>query len=269
MLDRNERGFQGADEDPVTGYIRPVNQSGGLVPYKAMTPQESKASRNHFDDLYDRPKAWLQHTKDGQEAFNGVLDSIKTDFDWDTFVKNTGAETSFFDPNKDKPEDLDDDDAPSNANFSGNPYTELRDVIRYGAVTGARLKYTTNGGALDMPLPEIIKMLDTTPDAATGQTIREMLTETQLAAIDAVMRNDSARLAYGIDDKEEGLKRKFTTDTFNELLGEPVKAKPDDWKRYAESGSDSLKMMVAGYGEINRDELYGNLEKERLQARGG
>jgi len=244
LLDRNMRGGVGDAKDPVTGYSRPVNQSGNVVPYAAMITEERAAFRNHFDDLYDRPKGWLQHTKEGQEAFNGVLDSIKTDFDWDAFVESTGAENSFFDP------DEEDEDV------AANPYKELKDVIRYGAVTGARLKYTTDGGALDMPLPELIKMLDATPDAATGQTIRDMLTVTQLAAIDAVMGNDNARLAYGIDDKEEGLRRKFTTDTFNELLGEPVIPKPDDWKSYGESGSDSLKMTVAGHGEINRDELY-------------
>ena len=261
LSDRNVRGSVMSGVNPITGYQRPVNQSGELVPYAAMTSEERTAFRNHFDDLYDRPKAWLQHTKDGQEAFNGVLDSTKTEFEdaggWDSFVKNTGTEISFFDPNKDAPGDPDSDDTEfEDSDYSMNPYTKLSDVIRYGAVTGARLKYTENGGALDIPLPELIKMLDTTPDAATGQTIRDMLNVTQLAAIDAIMENDDARLAFGIDDKEEGLARKFKKDTFNRLLGEPVIPKPDDWKRYAESGSDSLKMTVVGYGEINRDELY-------------
>ena len=239
---RNDRFDEPSEPHPVTGYERPKNVSGGLVPYKGMIPDEKDEYRRHFADLYDRPKAWIQHTEEGKGTYDRELEDVKADFDWDDFVEGVRGD-SFF--------------APSLADAEGNPWIPLKDMLDSDGI------FKETEEELKVPLSELIPMLDDIYDpeklgseSGTFETVRDMLSADQIAVIDKIMSSDDGQLAFGMVDQDEGLGKKHKNDTMDILLGEPLRPTPDDWKNHDERGSDDGMVHIGGVGTYPMDEVY-------------
>jgi len=246
---RNERHTEPGEAHGVTKYQRPRNISGGVVPYKSMNFEEKDDFRRHFADLHDRPKAWIQHTSAGQDTYNGELEDVKANFNWDDFVSGV-LRDSYFAP-------------------SLTTWVPLGEVLNSdGAFIGV-LQDMEEG--LGTSLSELIPILDDVHDPdeeGAGDIVRDLLSEDQRAVIDYIMGNDDARLALGIDDREEGLAKKHKNDTMNILLGEPIRPTPEDWKAHEERGSDDGMMLIAGIGFVPMDEVYKHRSDGLLQMTG-
>ena len=241
---RNVRGESSPENaHPITGYNRPVNLEGEAVPYKAMTTREKATFREHFDDLYDRPKAWLQHTPEGRKELLDTSKAISDEFDWDTFERGVRSEK-----------------------YLGS------ELIGYynNQFTSDALK-ESHGGVFDrLSVPEVLDIFyDDLPEddisseewADEGyEKFGDLLTDEALDVINAIYRDPDARLVFGLDNKEEGLKKKLKRDTENELLGTPWIPEPEQWKNLATAG---------GFGQIGgiySDEAYKRrLPNGRLQ----
>tara|TARA_R110000765_G_scaffold18525_1_gene49474 strand:+ start:1712 stop:5017 length:3306 start_codon:yes stop_codon:yes gene_type:complete len=255
---RNTRAEKTGDGDGITGYERPTTIYGGLVPSKSMSFEEKDEYYRHFEDIYGRPKAWIQHTPQGQDTYDRELEDVKANFDWDGFVKGV-LEDSFF--------------APSLANAEGKSWIPLENMLDSDGI------FRDVGEELKVPLSELIPML-TDPvtyyddindpedeDESDGETVRDRLSADQIAVIDKIMSSDDGSLAFGIVDRDEGLAKKFKNDTMDVLLGEPVRPTAEEWKLHEERGIDD-GMMHIGNRLLPFDEIYKHRTGGLLQITG-
>ena len=220
--------------DEITGWGRPTTVSGGVVTKDAMTTPEKDEFYRHFDNLYNRPKAWLQHTKDGKAVYDDEFEYVESNFDVEELVQEVGDISLR---------------APSLGNVA-HPWMKLKEIISPDGyfVQPTDEMQENKIGMEDWNLSEILPRLH-------EPAIRESLSEDHLAAIDKIMLSDDAQLVFRIGDEKKNLARKLKKDTLDSLLGTPITLSPMDWKLHDESGRDDGMINSEKHGLIPLDEV--------------
>ena len=222
------------DPHPITDYPRPTTRNGSLVPYQAMTSDEKEDFRNHFEDLYDRPKAWLTHTAEGRslygDTYDRTVDRLNSEGAWQEYHQQTLESDSI-------------------QNEEG-VYVPLSTYLNVGGT----LKDENGIRNVGKTLSELVGLFET----GSNEDVED-ITEMERLIIDTVMsggsRKNSLRLALGIGDEEALKEDIYKLETDNELLGTPIVPNGTEWATWFKRGSNPEEIIVGGT-PIPVDELY-------------
>jgi len=230
---RNKRADEDeSKKDEVTGYIRPVFTSGVVVPYDAMTGKEKSAYRTHWDNTNGRAEAWLQHTTEGQDMYNETLEKMREGFDLNAFRERIAEDV-------------------------GIQVQVIGTRISISGINDDNTFQGVEGAAKGLTLLEIADRFD-------EEEIFRDLSDTQVDIIDKLNEHSDFRLAFGtLDVSDDQFTQQFKTQTLDYLLGKPLRASADDWRRLEESGKADTGMITIGGQEYPRDELH----RRRLNGR--
>ena len=225
---RNVRGvtFE-LEPDPLTGYERPVNYRGEVIPEKAQTPEERKAGRAHWEDKFGRAKSWLENTSAGMEEWANTAKAHRDEFDWMEFESGIRSKKIF-------------------GGVSRGDYGERKSGGLINHAPGHEASFTRKAlqdyhhGALDdVTVSDLINNLfyeDLPEDSPFSEIWAEngarkygdLLTADAQRVIDNIYYDDDARLVFNVGlpplkegefYSQEGLNRKLHQDVEDELLG--------------------------------------------------
>ncbi len=216
---------------PITGYSPPLKPTGLPVTRDEMTADEKELLRNHYGDLYDRPAAYLQHTKNGQAIYKAYRNkSAKLLSD----MLAGGSKKAHIE---------------NHANFKPISKKGAHELIN----NDGEFNVDENSILSGLPVSEIFNEYD---------SYKDFLSNEQANFLNQVDKSDIAKHILGIDVDGDQLVHDMTMDT---LLGVKWHPTTDEWDYYDRTGNmevnhinDAFSLRIGGLLQLGPKYEDGN-----------